>query len=270
MIGKNGSGKSTFIKTVLGEDSLYTGNITLGSNVKIGYLQQEVYFNNEESTVLETFRESYPCTEGEARGILARFLFYSQDVFKKVNSLSGGERSRLRLCQLMYSDINTLILDEPTNHLDILGREMLEEALLQFGGTIIFISHDRYFINKLTSKIMELSNKKLNSYLGNYDYYKEKKLSENQSQKPKLQNTIIDKNSSNRPKKNVEKALNSKKLNKIEEKISQYEGLISNKEEEINLYSTDFNKLNDLYNEKSELEDCLNKLLDEWITLKED
>lgn len=165
MIGQNGSGKTTLIKTILGETLADKGEIKMGANVKIGYLQQNIYFNNEERTVLDTFREEYICSEGDARNILSKFLFYGEDVFKKVKYLSGGERARLRLCQLMYKDVNTLILDEPTNHLDIMSREMLEETLLQFKGTIIFISHDRYFINRIANKVVELSHGKLISYL---------------------------------------------------------------------------------------------------------
>ncbi|MBU5675320.1 ABC-F type ribosomal protection protein [Alkaliphilus sp. MSJ-5] len=276
LVGKNGSGKSTFIKTVLGENSLDKGKIKIGANVKISYLQQEIYFNNEENTVLETFREEYLCTEGEARNILAKFLFYGEDVFKRVKNLSGGERSRLRLCQLMYKDMNTLILDEPTNHLDIMGREMLEETLLQFDGTMIFISHDRYFINRLANKVVELSNKKLVSYLGNYDYYREKKLSKNKNEESKGQNKKSDKksdkksaNNLKRNPKNMAEKSNTKKLKEIEEQINRYEVLIADKEAEINLNATDFNKLKDLYNDKNNLENHLNQLLDEWIILNE-
>ena len=272
LVGKNGSGKSTFIKTVLGENSLDKGKIKIGANVKISYLQQEIYFNNEENTVLETFREEYLCTEGEARNILAKFLFYGEDVFKRVKNLSGGERSRLRLCQLMYKDMNTLILDEPTNHLDIMGREMLEETLLQFDGTMIFISHDRYFINRLANKVVEFSNKKLVSYLGNYDYYREKKLSKNKNEESKRENKKSDKKSANNLKrnpKNMAEKSNTKKLKEIEEEINRYEVLIADKEAEINLNATDFNKLKDLYNEKNNLENRLNQLLDEWIILNE-
>ncbi len=276
LVGKNGSGKSTFIKTVLGENSLDKGKIKIGTNVKISYLQQDICFNNEENTVLETFREEYVCAEGEARNILAKFLFYGEDVFKRVKNLSGGERSRLRLCQLMYKDMNTLILDEPTNHLDIMGREMLEETLLQFRGTMIFISHDRYFINRLANRVEELSNKKLVSYLGNYDYYLEKKLSKKKNEESRQENKKTykksDKESTNnlkRDSKNMVEKLNTKKLKEIEEEINRYEVLIADKEAEINLNATDFNKLKDLYNEKNNLENHLNQLLDEWIILNE-
>jgi len=239
--------------------------------VKIGYLQQEVCFSDEEKTILETFRESHVCTEGEARGILARFLFYSEYVFKKVKNLSGGERSRLRLCQLMHEEINTLVLDEPTNHLDIMGREMLEEALLQFQGTMIFISHDRYFINKLARKVAELSNKKLIIYLGNYDYYKEKKLLKKQNDLFRSHNKENKKSTSKLKvnQRNIVEKSNTKKLKLLEDEINKYESLILEKEEEVKLYATDFSKLNDLYNDKSNLEKHLNVLLDEWIALKE-
>ena len=166
LIGDNGSGKSTIIKTLLGEVEADYGEVKLGSNTKIGYLPQNITFNNEELTVLEAFREDMSILEGPARGILAKFLFYGESVFKKVKNLSGGEKSRLKLCKLIQNDINLLILDEPTNHLDIDSRENLEEALMEFSGTILFISHDRFFINKLAERICEIEDKKIIDYHG--------------------------------------------------------------------------------------------------------
>ncbi|MFD3155306.1 ribosomal protection-like ABC-F family protein [Haloimpatiens sp. FM7330] len=177
LIGNNGSGKSTIFKILLNEYAADSGIAKLGASVKIGYLPQVVEFPNEEYTILQYFRDKINISEGEAREFLAKFMFYGESVFKKVKNLSGGEKSRLKLCQLMYNDINFLLLDEPTNHLDIESREELEESLKKFEGTILFISHDRYFINTLSNKIFELNNKKIKSYLGNYEYYKQKKLS---------------------------------------------------------------------------------------------
>ncbi|WP_313757267.1 ribosomal protection-like ABC-F family protein [Tissierella sp.] len=272
MIGQNGSGKTTLIRIILGETLADRGEIKMGANVKIGYLQQNIYFNNEERTILDIFREEYICSEGDARSILSKFLFYGEDIFKKVKYLSGGERARLRLCQLMYKDVNTLILDEPTNHLDIMSREMLEETLLQFEGTIIFISHDRYFINRIANKVVELSHGKLISYLGNYDYFREKKLSEKKNRefdkinKAKNNKVVDNKKSNGKMKTNKS---NTKKIKEIEEEIERYEKLIANKELEINISATDYSELNNLYNEKVELESHLDNLLEEWIMLNE-
>ncbi|WP_312908651.1 ribosomal protection-like ABC-F family protein [Tissierella praeacuta] len=272
MIGQNGSGKTTLIKTILGETFADKGEIKIGANVKIGYLQQNIYFNNEDMTILDTFREENICSEGDARSILSRFLFYGEDVFKRVKYLSGGERARLRLCQLMYKDVNTLILDEPTNHLDIMSREMLEETLLKFKGTIIFISHDRYFINRIANKVVELSHGKLISYLGNYDYFREKKLSEKKNQefdkinKDKNNEVFDNKKSNGKMRRNKS---NTKKIKEIEEEIEIYEKLIANKELEINDNAIDYSKLDNLYNEKVELESQLDNLLEKWIMLNE-
>lgn len=175
LIGSNGSGKSTMIKILLGEESADQGNIQLGANAKVAYLPQNISFKDETQTVLQYFREDIEILEGKAREYLSKFMFYGESVFKKVGSLSGGEKTRLKLSKLLYEDINLLILDEPTNHLDIDSIETLEEALMDFKGTIFFISHDRYFINKICNKVVALENKRLTSYIGNYDYYKVKK-----------------------------------------------------------------------------------------------
>ncbi len=174
IIGENGTGKSTLLKLILQEFTVDKGQIRIGSNVKIGYLSQHVFSGLKNETVLEAFRNEVSVTEGEARGILARFMFYGYAVFQKVSSLSGGERMRLRLAQLMHQDVNLLILDEPTNHLDIDSREVLEEALEEFEGTILAVSHDRYFINKLFSKIYWIEEKAVHAFAGNYTWAKEK------------------------------------------------------------------------------------------------
>lgn len=176
LLGKNGSGKSTLIKMITGDIEQDTGKLKVGSNVKIGYLSQEITFPEEKATILQSFIDSTDMLQGDARSKLAKFMFYGDDVFKRVGDLSGGERVRLRLCELMHHDINMLILDEPTNHLDIDSREMLEDSLAEFDGTLLFISHDRYFINKLAERIIEIENGKLRSYNGNYEYYKRKKI----------------------------------------------------------------------------------------------
>ncbi|MGG0704737.1 ribosomal protection-like ABC-F family protein [Bacillus paramobilis] len=173
IVGRNGTGKTTLLKLLLLEIEPDAGEIRIGSSVKIGYLSQHAY-GNVKSNVLEAFREYVAVTEGEARHILAKFLFYGPAVFKKVAQLSGGEKMRLRLAQLMYQDINFLILDEPTNHLDIESREVLEEALEQYNGTILAVSHDRYFLNKLFEKTYWIDEHKLFEFAGNYAWARQK------------------------------------------------------------------------------------------------
>lgn len=175
IVGENGSGKSTLIQIILEGDSPNSGTRKVGSNVKTGYLSQHGLEGYNGSTVLDAFRDAVAVTEGKARHILARFLFFGADVFQNVSDLSGGERMRLRLAQLMHQDVNLLILDEPTNHLDIESREVLEEALEDFDGTILAVSHDRYFLNKLFKKIYWLEHRKLTRYEGNYDRAKQKR-----------------------------------------------------------------------------------------------
>ncbi|MGH0780430.1 ribosomal protection-like ABC-F family protein [Bacillus cereus] len=173
IVGRNGTGKTTLLKLLLEEIEPDAGEVRIGSSVKIGYLSQHAY-GNMKSDVLEAFREYVAVTEGEARHILAKFLFYGPAVFKKVTQLSGGEKMRLRLAQLMYQDINFLILDEPTNHLDIESREVLEEALEQYNGTILAVSHDRYFLNKLFEKTYWIDERKLFEFAGNYAWARQK------------------------------------------------------------------------------------------------
>lgn len=175
MMGKNGAGKSTFIKAILSGDNIDQGEIKLGSNVSIGYIPQEIKFENENATVLETARKAFVGSETHLRSSLAHFLFYGENVFKRVGKLSGGEKVRLKLFELIQKKANLLILDEPTNHIDIDTKEILEEALKEYQGTLFFISHDRYFINELAEKIENIEDKKIVEYLGNYDYYKEAK-----------------------------------------------------------------------------------------------
>ncbi|RSK27934.1 ABC transporter ATP-binding protein [Bacillus sp. HMF5848] len=176
IVGNNGTGKSTLLKMISESVKADSGYAHVGSNVKIGYLSQTSPFTDESQTIIDAFRDEVYVTEGEARQILAKFLFYGGTVFKKTSGLSGGERMRLRLAQLMYQDINTLVLDEPTNHLDIQSREVLEEALNEFDGTIFAVSHDRYFLNKLFTRILWLENESVVEYIGNYDEAKLKKI----------------------------------------------------------------------------------------------
>ncbi|MNB70504.1 putative ABC transporter ATP-binding protein [compost metagenome] len=174
LIGGNGAGKSTLLRMVLGLEEADTGSCAIGSRVSVGYLAQEAVPENSRQSVLSYFREEAGMEEGEARGQLARFLFYGSDVFKSVGGLSGGEWTRLRFAVLMHRKPNLLLLDEPTNHLDIDSREALEEALEEYPGTVLAVSHDRYFINRCFSTIWSIGGGTFTSFPGSYDYFKEK------------------------------------------------------------------------------------------------
>ena len=176
IIGDNGTGKTTLLKIINNITDADNGMIKIGSNVTIGYYDQEHHVLNETNTIFDEISDAYKTlTNTEIRNVLAAFLFTGEDVFKLISSLSGGEKGRVSLAKLMLSEANFLILDEPTNHLDITSKEILEDAINSYNGTILYVSHDRYFINRTASRILELSLKAMTNYLGNYDYYLEKK-----------------------------------------------------------------------------------------------
>ena len=176
LIGNNGTGKTTILKILNGIVDADAGRFTLGSKVQIGYYDQEHHVLHMEKTIFQEISDTYPTlTETEIRNMLAAFLFTGDDVFKLISSLSGGERGRVSLAKLMLSEANFLILDEPTNHLDIASKEILEEALNSYTGTVLYVSHDRYFINQTATRIMDLTNQAIVNYIGDYDYYLEKK-----------------------------------------------------------------------------------------------
>ena len=176
IIGNNGTGKTTLLKIINNYLSPDSGKFTLGSKVKIGYYDQEHHVLHMDKTLFEEISDAYPnMTNTEIRNILAAFLFTGDDVFKRISDLSGGERGRVSLAKLMLSEANFLILDEPTNHLDIVSKEILENALRKYTGTLLYVSHDRYFINQTATRIMDLTGNTLVNYIGNYDYYLEKK-----------------------------------------------------------------------------------------------
>jgi ATP-binding cassette subfamily F protein 3 len=176
LVGPNGIGKSTLLKSIVQKLDSLTGTFSLGSHVQIGYYDQQQADLTSNKRVLDELWDDYPeKTEKEIRTVLGNFLFSGDDVLKPVSALSGGEKARIALSKLMLQNANFLILDEPTNHLDLDSKEILENALIDYPGTILFVSHDRYFINRITTKVFELSSRKLNEYLGDYDYYLEKK-----------------------------------------------------------------------------------------------
>ena len=176
LIGNNGTGKTTMLKILNGLLDADAGSFSLGAKVQIGYYDQEHHVLHAEKTIFEEISDTYPTlTETQIRNMLAAFLFTGDDVFKVISSLSGGERGRVSLAKLMLSEANFLILDEPTNHLDIASKEILEEALNSYTGTVLYVSHDRYFINQTATRILDLTNQSVVNYIGDYDYYLEKK-----------------------------------------------------------------------------------------------
>lgn len=176
LIGSNGTGKTTMLKIINGILPADTGKFTLGSKVQIGYYDQEHHVLHMDKTIFQEISDTYPTlTETEIRNMLAAFLFTGDDVFKEISALSGGERGRVSLAKLMLSEANFLILDEPTNHLDIASKEILEEALNSYTGTVFYVSHDRYFINQTATRILDLTNQTVVNYIGDYDYYLEKR-----------------------------------------------------------------------------------------------
>lgn len=257
LVGPNGSGKTTFLRMLLGEDQPNKGVVKLGANVMAAYLPQKISFKNEEHTVLEAFREDISILEGKAREYLAKFMFFKKSPFKKVKHLSGGERIRLKLAMLLYQDINLLILDEPTNHLDIESIETLEEALEDFKGTIFFISHDRYFINKIAERVIALENYGFKSYQGNYDYYK--------SQQPKevpIVNHEKDKKLRIKTESLNQEELSANALTRIES--------LENEIKAIDLAMSDdrieYDELTMLYNKKIELSKELDSVMELWLS----
>ena len=282
LIGPNGSGKTTFLKMLLGEERPDSGRVELGASVMPAYLPQSIIFENEEITALEYFREDISILEGNAREYLAKFLFYGSDVFKKIKLLSGGERLRLMLAKLLYKDINLLILDEPTNHLDTRSIESIEEALGSFKGTIFFISHDRYFINKLSDRVIAIEDGSLQSYLGNYDYYKGIKDKERQQEdikltekfdkhkkqpnklgKPNKSSSSHNQEESNRQridKDSVDPVKIEKKIEELEAELQEIDGMMV-------AIGTDYEELNKLYVRKETLSKELEKLMETWLAI---
>lgn len=264
-IGGNGSGKTTLIKILFGEIDMDRGEAFLGSSVKLGYLPQNIAFSDENKTVLDIFREDISITDGKAREYLSNYLFCKEAVFKKVGDLSGGERSRLTLAKLMYKQVNFLILDEPTNHLDIESREELEEFLKDFNGTLLFISHDRYFINSLASRIIELENGQLKSYDGDYEYYKKEKEKIKKAEKPDVKPSAAVKKDKKKSVTIPKKTIPDKK--KIEEEIDGLEKKLMDLEAAVTEYSCDYQKLEELYNKKKEIQESIEKLMEQYYEI---
>jgi ATP-binding cassette subfamily F protein 3 len=266
LIGPNGSGKTTFLKMLLGKETPTSGEVKIGSNLDIGYYDQEHQGLDVESSVLDEVWKLKPqMLASDLRSFLGKFLFFGESVFRKIKTFSGGEQSRVVLAKLILSNPNFLILDEPTNHLDIASREVLENALSEFGGTILVVSHDRYFLNRVVNRIYAIENKTLKEYLGNYSYYEEKK----QEEKKTLQKRLELVKQERKAKAEIKKAkpkIKKRSLHQIEKEISE----IDQKIEEIDyLLSTqevytDWQKLLELNEEKEALSKKLEKLYAEW------
>lgn len=272
LIGPNGIGKTTLFKIVLGEVGYDEGDITLGRNVITGYFDQEMGNLNLDKTVIDEIWDEYPkLNYYEIRTILSQFMFVGDDIFREVSDLSGGEKGRLSLLKLMLSNANFLLMDEPTNHLDIDSKEVLEDAILNYEGTLFVISHDRYFLNRVTDKILELTPEGLKEYLGNYDYYLEKKnesLYEEDEEDTKTKTQI--KLERKKEKEIIQKERERKRqIKKLEEEITQTEKSI----EEIDslLYDPDIyedhERIVELSQKRQELQDELDNLYEKWISL---
>ncbi|MEI3164219.1 MAG: ABC-F family ATP-binding cassette domain-containing protein [Lachnospirales bacterium] len=269
LIGPNGIGKTTLFKIILSRLEAKSGSVKLGSNVVIGYYDQEQSDLNLNKTIFDEISDSYPdLTITQIRNVLAAFVFTGDDVFKTIGSLSGGEKGRVALAKIMLSNANFLILDEPTNHLDINSKEILEQAIQGYTGTVLYISHDRYFINSTASKIVELNKDKATIYLGNYDYYTEK-LKENEIVKTEEVKSVETETKLDWKKQKEIQAQQRKKDNqikKIEKEIEETENKI---EELDNLLATEEVYTNsmrsrEIYEEKESLEEKLMELYEEF------
>ncbi len=260
LIGNNGTGKSTLIKDILRAYEETVEGLTVNPSAKIGYLEQDISFESNEMTILEAFKSYIPGLDEEIRSYLARFEFRGEDVFMPVSNLSGGEKVRLRVAILMKQDINCLVLDEPTNHIDIKTRKVLEKAIEAFEGTILFVSHDRYFLNQFSDRIMSIHNKRLISYFGNYEYYKEKRetmvgeVVESTEVKPKVDE---------QPKVRKRK-INPYKVEKFENKIEALEESIDEKQLFISKNPSAYVKIKTVVDEIKDLENELEKILEEY------
>jgi ATPase subunit of ABC transporter with duplicated ATPase domains len=294
IIGENGSGKTTLLRMILGEEIVEEGTIRLGANVIIGYLPQHVEYPDEEQTVLEYFARLHDLTNGAARSQLAKVLFLQEDVNKKIKYLSGGEKSRLRLCSLTFEGANLLILDEPTNHLDVDSREVLEETLNEFDGTLLFVSHDRYFINKLADKVITIEGRTLHEYDGDYAYYQEEHKKEldrkavqlvkntsgtqnrkgNQTASKDKVKTVIEAGQTSASKFNSNNSADrgnkkpARKLEQLEYTIESLEDKLKVLQDMMELHSTDGTRLAELFTENKMLEAELETAYLEWEQLQ--
>lgn len=284
LIGPNGAGKSTLLKLIVGDKRADGGFIQIGNRVKPGYYSQELDRLNSEYTVLEQIENDFDMGEREARNLLGMFLFRGDDVFKPVSLLSGGERARLTLLMLFLEKPNFLILDEPTNHLDIPTREIMEQALAAFGGTSLIVSHDRYFLDRVTTRILEMENGKLTEYLGNYSYYREKKKNLEEYERDRMESESASSSGKSLPEKEPakekkserkaeskaapapRKPVDSRKMDNIEMEIQRQEAMLKMLTVEMNQTPENYESIMAEYNQAKQK---LEKLYDKWEEMAE-
>ena len=279
LIGDNGTGKTTILKIINNLVDADTGIIKLGTNVHIGYYDQEHHNLSDNNTLFEEIADAYPnMTNTKIRNTLAAFMFTGDDVFKRVSDLSGGEKGRLSLAKLMLSEANLIILDEPTNHLDMTSKEILENAVNNYTGTVLYVSHDRYFINQTASRILELTNTKLINYLGNYDYYEEKREELTATFAPEIIKEKETKTVSANKQDYLERKAEAARIRKLKNDISKVEQQIKKYEDRLNELdelisdpdiATNSAKLNEISKEQNEISEKLDELMEEWEILSD-
>ena len=272
LIGENGRGKTTLFKIILENIEADNGKVILGTNVNVGYYDQEQSDLNLSKTIIDEVWDEFPkLTTSKLRSALASFLFTGDDVFKIINTLSGGEKCRINLLKLMLSRANLLLLDEPTNHLDIISREALEDALLTYDGTLLVISHDRYFLNKVINRILELKEDGTKEYLGNYSYYQEKKVNPNRFEileelaNGKTKTQLKEEKKKKKEQEKEEKA-QKLKLKKIEDDIAKAEDDLLTLQEKLCLEEVYSNPTESerISKEIKALEEKISSLYEEW------
>jgi len=267
LIGDNGTGKSTLIKLIMGEELPDEGMVRRGPSVKLAYLPQIIHFDNPHRSLVDTMLYSEKCTPQQARDRLASFQFTGEDVFKPVSALSGGEQSRLRLCMLMRRDVNLLILDEPTNHLDIMSREWIESALDSYEEALLFVSHDRYFIEKFATRIWALEDGKITDFRGSFEEYREyasrqEELRRGEKRKEPVKKA--EKPANKRPGKELEK-----QLARLEREIGKAEAELEELDRLAEEFSSDYEKLMELDEKKAEKQSELDELYSRWGELSD-
>ena len=282
LIGNNGTGKTTMLKILNGLLDADAGSFSLGAKVQIGYYDQEHHVLHAEKTIFQEISDTYPTlTETEIRNMLAAFLFTGDDVFKEISALSGGERGRVSLAKLMLSEANFLILDEPTNHLDIASKEILEEALNSYTGTVFYVSHDRYFINQTATRILELTNQAVVNYIGDYDYYLEKKEELTEKYAPVQQETVTVQETApattsegkltwqQQKEEQARKRKQEAELKKTEARIEELETRDKEIDETLVLpdVCTNVGRCAELSREKDKIQQELEELYEKWETL---
>ena len=280
LIGNNGTGKTTMLKILNGLLDADAGSFSLGAKVQIGYYDQEHHVLHAEKTIFQEISDTYPTlTETEIRTMLAAFLFTGDDVFKEISALSGGERGRVSLAKLMLSEANFLILDEPTNHLDIASKEILEEALNSYTGTVLYVSHDRYFINQTATRILDLTNQSVVNYIGDYDYYLEKKEELTEKYAPSAAETSVESKDEapsegkltwqQQKEEQARKRKQENELKKVEKRIEELETRDKEIDDTLVLpdVCTNVGRCAELSREKDKIQQELEELYEKWETL---